>query len=312
MYVFLNQVAKQVTKEQLFNRLNEQLADSPAFFGHAVIDEQDETMMVMMKVFQQGVDNILSTGDERVTEQQVEACQDLVDKRIATLKPMAYVVGEVFFAGMKFCSDERALVPRSPLAELIINGFEKWQSHSTLQKALDLCTGGGCIGLALAHHYPESEVHLSDISSTALQLAASNRDQHQLQNRVSLICSDLFEQIDDKYDLILSNPPYVSLDEYQALPDEYKHEPQQGLVTELDGLRIPVEILYQSAGHLQSGGHLFLEVGYTDELLENAFPTIDFEWLEFFNGGQGVCVFSQKKLLEYRSLFKQYLETSTT
>ncbi len=309
MYVFLVKVAKQVTKEQLFNHLIEQLSTSDAFFGHAVIDEQDEAMMVLMKLLNQDVKTILSTGSELIDPQLVEQSESIVKQRINSLKPMAYILGQVDFAGLTFDIDERALIPRSPIAELIVYGFDQWNDMSQAASALDLCTGSGCIGIALAHHYQHLTVDISDISQQALKLATKNRKIHGLESRVNVIHSDLFNNIEAHYDVILTNPPYVSDDEYKELPVEYKHEPKKGLVTGMDGLRIPVEILFTAPDYLKKNGLLFLEVGYTHELLENAFGAIDFEWIDFSYGGEGVCVFSKEKLLEYRDLFKTYLET---
>lgn len=310
MYVFLVKVAKQVTKEQLFNHLIEQLSVSDVFFGHAVVDEQDEAMMILMKLLKQDVETILRTGSEIIDQKLIQQSELIVKTRINSLKPMAYILGQVDFAGLTFKIDERALVPRSPLAELIVGGFDHYIDLKYAARALDLCTGSGCIGIALAHYCQHLNVDISDISQQALDLASHNRDLHGLENRVNVIQSDLFDNLQGTYDLILSNPPYVSEHEYSELPEEYKHEPKKGLVTPMDGLKIPVEILLSAPDYLNEKGLLFLEVGYTHELLENAFAAIVFEWVDFSYGGEGVCVFTKEKLLECRDLFINYLETN--
>ncbi len=176
-----------------------------------------------------------------------------------------------------------------------------------MQSALDLCTGSGCIGIALAKYNPSIQVDISDISKEALELAHENIELHQLTPNVTAIQSDLFANLSKTYDLIVTNPPYVSESEYQELPQEYKIEPKLGLTTPQDGLQIPVEIMFRAPLFLNDGGYLFLEVGYTDELLDDAFPTIDFEWIDFENGGQGVCVLSKDQLVRFSAEFKKFL-----
>lgn len=297
---------KLVTKEQLFIQLIQQLSVNDLFHGHAVIDAEDEAMMVAMSVFDQGVEEILSSGDHEVSQADIDSTSMYIQERLTTLKPMAYILGHVNFCGLQFKSDERALVPRSPIAELIQNGFAPWVDTDKLSTALDLCTGSGCIGISLAKYYNHINVDVSDISHKALTLAQENKNL--LSVEVNVIQSDLFTNIKQKYDLIVTNPPYVSDLEYLDLPEEYKHEPKLGLVTEFDGLRIPVEIMMNAPNYLTDDGYLFLEVGYSDATLDLAFPQINIEWIDFLNGGQGVCVFSKKTLVEYHSLFKSFLE----
>lgn len=306
LYVFLKTDSFLVTKEQLFIQLVERLTSKKLFHGHAVIDVEDEAMMIVMSIFQQTVDEILSSGHENTTKTMQDKAYSLAEKRLATLKPMAYILGYVNFCGLMFNSDERALVPRSPIAELILNGFAPWVEMTQVSSVLDLCTGSGCIGVAIAHYHSNARVDISDISHKALTLAQENVNK--LAPDVNVVQSDLFTNITKKYDLIVTNPPYVSDAEYQELPEEYKQEPKLGLVTDKEGLRIPVEILLNAANYLNDDGHLFLEVGYSDDALDAAFPMINIEWVDFLNGGQGVCVFSKKMLLEYKHIFKSFLE----
>jgi len=310
LYVFLEKVTQLVTKEQLFIQLIEQLSSQELFYGHAVVDAEDEAMMVLMKLFDQGVEQILSSGTDSVLPQVIDEATSIVNERIASLKPMAYILGQVNFSGLLFHIDERALVPRSPIAELIINGFQPWVKMAKIHSVLDLCTGSGCIGIAVAQCFKHIHVDIADISKNALTLATTNIELHRAQYRVTAVRSDLFKSIKNSYDLIVTNPPYVSNEEYNNLAAEYKHEPKLGLVTEQQGLSIAVEILFKAAEYLNDGGYLFLEVGYSDEALDAAFAEIAFEWIDFLNGGQGVCVFSKKMLLKYQHYFKAFLETS--
>ncbi len=296
-----------MTKEQLFTQLFENLTDSGLFFGHGVIDAQDEAMMVMMHVFKQTVDEILCSGQIKVDMQTIKKAEKIVSQRLNTLKPMAYIVGEVQFAGLTFKSDKRALVPRSPIAELIGNDFQPWLNLNTINKALDLCTGSGCIGIALAKYNPHIQVDISDLSKDALSLAKTNIELHDLNQQVNAVQSDLFAELTGPYDLIVSNPPYVSENEYSQLPQEYKKEPKLGLTTPQEGLQIPVKIMLDAPEYLNENGLLFLEVGYTDELLEDTFPAVDFEWIDFENGGHGVCVLSKHQLLTFSKDFKNFL-----
>jgi ribosomal protein L3 glutamine methyltransferase len=295
-----------VTKEQLFFQLVEKLSSDKLFYGHAVIDQEDEAMMVAMHVFKQEVNEVLSSGNQLVSQSEIDSANSIVETRLSTLKPMAYILGEVSFCGFRFKSDERALVPRSPIAELIKNGFQPWLDISQVLTALDLCTGSGCIGLAIAKNFDHIKVDVSDISQKALTLAQENKNL--LSANIGIIQSDLFAQINRTYDLIVTNPPYVSDEEYSELPEEFKQEPKLGLTSECSGLKIPVEIMLKASKYLNDNGHLFLEVGYSDEALDKAFPQINIEWIDFLNGGQGVCVFSKQMLLEYQHLFKSFLE----
>jgi ribosomal protein L3 glutamine methyltransferase len=308
LYGFLSELTFSVTKEQLFIQLVQQLTASELFYGHAVIDAEDEVMMVLMKVFAEDVTQILSSGELPISEANINQAQQLIDKRLATRLPMAYIIGTVNFADLVFLIDDRALVPRSPIAELILNQFKPYLDISQIKSVLDLCTGSGCIGISIAKHYANMQVAISDISTAALDLAKDNINKHKV--NVKVIESDLFQAITAQYDLIVTNPPYVSDAEYQQLPMEYKQEPKLGLVSERDGLQIPVEIMLNAPQYLNLDGYLILEVGYSDGALSEAFKQIDFRWIDFLNGGQGVCVFSRKSLLEYQPYFKDFLSTA--
>ncbi len=296
-----------VTKEHVFIQLHQLLSDGKLFHGHGVIDAEDEAMMIMMTVFHQSVEEILSSGSSPVAVLERKKAIEFAQQRIATCQPMAYVLGVVNFAGLAFIIDNRALVPRSPIAELILNKFKNIIEIEKVDTALDLCTGSGCIGISVAKYFQEIQCDIADISSEALSLATDNIKKQNV--KISVIKSDLFQNVVKSYDLIISNPPYVSNDEYNELPFEYKCEPKLGLVAEQDGLKIPVQIMQDAPRYLTESGTLILEVGYSDELLDSVFPQIPFQWIEFSNGGQGVCVFTRKILLEYQHYFKEFLES---
>jgi ribosomal protein L3 glutamine methyltransferase len=221
-----------------------------------------------------------------------------VAQRIEKRTPVAFLVGEAWFAGHKFNCDARALIPRSPIAELITQKFQAL-IESPPRRILDLCCGGGCIGIACAHEFPDSQVDLVDLSEDCLALAADNVGLHKLAERVSCIRSDLFSGLDGTYDLIVSNPPYVSRQELQALPAEYRHEPQAGLLSHDDGLQIPLTLLQRAGDFLSSDGLLIMEVGYSAELLVHRLPDVPFLWLEFEHGGEGVFALQAAQLRQY-------------
>jgi ribosomal protein L3 glutamine methyltransferase len=198
---------------------------------------------------------------------------------------------------LAFYVDERVLIPRSPIAELLENGLQPWLGKKPPHKILDLCTGCACIAIAAAYIFPEAEISASDISTAALEVAAINVDQHALKQQVSLYQSDLFASLPKvKYDVILCNPPYVSAASMQALPEEYRHEPRLALMSEKNGLDIPIKILTEAKHYLAEQGLLILEVGESQERLEAAFPQFPFTWCQFERGGEGVLVITHDEL----------------
>lgn len=227
-----------------------------------------------------------------------------IQERVSRRVPTAYLVGEAWFAGMSFKVTPDVLIPRSPIAELIERGFAPWLAGPP-QRILDLCCGSGCIGIATAVHLPETSVDLVDISLDALQVAGRNAADHGVEDRVEFIQSDGFKSLEGRrYDLIVANPPYVSVAEVDALPPEYAHEPVLGLVSGEDGLDLPVRILSEAATHLNAGGVLILEVGDSADRLAALFPDVPFRWAEFERGGGGVAIIDRAELVAFAELFE--------
>ena len=236
--------------------------------------------------------------DCRVTESEKRAIQSLFEERISSRVPAPYLTGKAWFAGLEFEITRDVLVPRSPIGELILNHFDPWIEYDRVGRILDLCTGSGCIGIASAAQFPDAEVDLVDISREALQVARRNVEKHHLEEQVSIIESDLFDEVprDRRYDLILSNPPYVSREEYNSLPGEYLHEPRIGLEAGEDGMEIVARILARAGSYLAPGGIMIVEVGASAEFLLERFPGYPFMWLDFEHGGDGVFLLTREQL----------------
>jgi ribosomal protein L3 glutamine methyltransferase len=280
--------------EQLIEGLARELDSAEVYYGHGTDNAWDEAYWLVRTLLrrdgQDAVENDLTPSPA-----MLEELSTLLELRIRNRKPLAYLLHEAWFAGLPFYVDERVLVPRSPMAELILSDFSHLLKTRPC-KILDLCTGSGCIGIAAAMQYPESSVVLSDLSLAALEVAQINIRQHELDGRVEALQSDLFLSLHGRFDLILCNPPYVGEAEYHMLPAEYHQEPAQGLLSDDNGLAIPLQIIRQAADFLTEDGCLILEVGNSWELLEAALPGESLLWLEFENGGYGVCAFYARQL----------------
>jgi len=297
----------------IFDQSVDFLSKHDVFYGHGVELAEDEVVLLLMHVLQVEFDALNKMSNENIGTVQKERIEKLLSQRVSKKIPMVYLVGFAVFAGLRFKVDERVLIPRSPFVELIDSGFEPWVDLSSVSHVMDLCTGSGCIGLAIAHYFEYAQVDLVDLSKDALQIASENVEALGLSERVSCIESDLFASIntqsDELYDLIVANPPYVDEEEYQNLPLEYSHEPKMALVSAIKGMELPIKILLQAPIYLSEEGCLFLEVGYNDGILCDFFPNVPFKWIEFDLGGQGICVFNRCDLLKYRTEFKEFLES---
>ncbi len=274
-------------------------AASPLFFGHGTDNVWDEAVQLVMRSLHLPLENNTVFLDARLTCEERNTILERIDRRVNERVPLAYLLGEAWFMGMPFHVDERVLVPRSPIAELIENGFQPWLGDRPVERILDLCTGSGCIGIGAASVFVDAEVVLSDISADALEVAESNIDLHGLRGRVSAVQSDVFEKVEGRFDVIVSNPPYVDAEDLADMPDEYRHEPELGLAAGQDGLDIAHRILAGAADHLTPGGLLVVEVGNSWAALDDAYPDLPLTWLEFENGGDGVFVIGEAELRQW-------------
>ncbi len=282
---------------QYIDELAQRFEAAGLHYGHGTDNAADEAVYLVFA----GLDLDFNMSPEQWAERIVqpaehERLEALARQRIEQRIPVAYLVGQAWFAGMAFHSDERALVPRSPIAELIDGGFEPLLAGAP-SRILDLCAGGGCIGIACAAAFPSAQVELAELSADALKLARANVRRHGLEERVQLRHGDLFDAVEGFYDLIVANPPYVSEQEWQELPTEYGREPAMGLLAEDNGLSIPLTILARAADHLNDGGVLILEVGHSWQLLQQRLADVPLLWLEFEHGGEGVLAMTREQLL---------------
>ena len=266
------------------------------FFGHGTDNAWDEAVQLIMPTLHLPWDCPPDLVNARLTLEERRKLLEVIERRIEERVPAPYITGIAGFAGMEFIVDERVLVPRSPIAELIGQEFQPWlQSYP--HRILDLCTGGGCIGIACAHAFTDAEVVLSDISNGAIEVANANIAKHQLQDQVSAVQSDLFAALaGERFDLIVSNPPYVNQEDLASMPQEFQAEPAIALGSGADGLDFTRRLLAEARDHLTDNGLLVVEVGNSWPALEAAFPELPFTWVDFESGGHGVFVLSAAEL----------------
>ena len=270
-------------------------------FGHSYDNALDEATQLTLHALHLPHDLSPVYGQARLTMEEKRKILALFRRRIEERVPAAYLTGEAWFAGLCFKTDPRALVPRSPIAELIESGFEPWLGGRQVRRALDLCTGSGCIAIAMAHYNPEWEVDGVDISDDALALAAENKARLHADN-VTLIRSDLFANLQGRhYDLIVTNPPYVTDAETDALPKEYSYEPELGLRAGPDGLDLVLRILRDAPLHLNQDGLLICEVGESERHLVRLLPELDLAWIEFKVGQMGVFAVECRELIAHHA-----------
>lgn len=285
------------TAAQALAKASRRLARADVYFGHGTETPEDDAAALLYYVMGWTSPPPTSRWRRPLTRRQQAAYEALLELRIGTRQPAVYLTGTTWFAGIPLRTDARALVPRSPLAELIEQQFRPWVDPTQVRTILDLCTGGGCIALACAHHLPWTRVEATDISREALSLARENRRALGLTRRVRLVESDHFEALRGRrYDIIVSNPPYVGERELRALPAEYRHEPELGLAAGKDGLDSVRVILAQAARHLEPKGILVVEVGNTEAAVRKRWPHLPFTWLDFERGGGGVFLLTREQL----------------
>jgi ribosomal protein L3 glutamine methyltransferase len=297
------------TLESALHYSADRLATSGVFFGHGTDSAWDEAVHLVLAVAgleATSSDAVLATP---FTAAQWESLLHLLIRRIDDRVPLPYLLGKAWFAGLEFTCDERAIIPRSPIAELILNEFAPWYAGKPPQRLLDLCCGGGCIGIAAAVYNPNLAVDCADLDPAALALASENIDKFGLSERVRVIQSDAFSALplssEERYDIILSNPPYVDSDDLAGMPAEFGHEPDLALGSGADGLDLTRIVLRQASDYLTDHGILVLEVGNSQQALEAAYPDVPFTWLEFEQGGHGVFVLTAAQLKEFGASLRQ-------
>ena len=270
-------------------------------FGHSFDNAIDEATQLVLHALHMPHDLSPVYGQSRLTSEEKDDILELFRRRIEDRIPAAYLTGETWFAGLSFKSDARALVPRSPIAELIESGFEPWLGGREVNHALDICTGSGCIAIAMGHYNPNWQVDGVDISDEALTLAEENKERLMADN-VRLLKSDLFSAVaGEKYELIVTNPPYVTHDETDALPPEYAHEPELGLRAGDDGLDLALRILRDAPDHLTDDGLLICEVGEAEQALVELLPELPLAWVEFKVGQMGIFVAERADLVAHHA-----------
>lgn len=273
-------------------------------FGHSMDNALDESTQLVLHALHLPHDLGPAYGQAKLLADEKATVLALFERRINERIPACYLTGEAWFAGLSFKSDQRALVPRSPIAELIENGYEPWLGGREVERALDMCTGSGCIAIATAHYQPHWQVDGVDISDEALALAAENKERLHADN-VRLLKSNLFESLQGEvYDLIVTNPPYVTHAETDALPKEYSHEPELGLRAGDDGLDLALKILRDAPTHLSENGLLICEVGEAENALARLLPEVPFSWVEFKVGQMGIFVLEREDMVAHHARIK--------
>lgn len=276
---------------------------SDLYYGHGYDNAWDEAQQLVLAALYLPADVPEAMYQSRLTLVEKERVIHLIETRLGTRQPVAYLTNSAWFCGSEFYVDERTIVPRSPIGELIMQKFAGLIDHDP-KRILDMCTGSGCIAIACAQQFLEAEVDAVDLSLDALDVAQINIERHGLAERVFPISSDLFNDIPkDKYDLIVTNPPYVDEEDLDDMPQEFHFEPEMSLGSGADGLDITKRILAQAADYLTDNGVLVCEVGNSMVHLIEQFPTVPFNWIEFKNGGLGVFSLTRAQLVEYRQLF---------
>jgi ribosomal protein L3 glutamine methyltransferase len=284
----------------LITRAVRRLRRAKVFYGHGTDNARDEAFALVFHVMKLPHDAPPGALKRAASRAQVARFEDLLARRIDERLPLPYLTHESWFAGLPFYVDERVLIPRSPIAELIERRFAPWVEPGRVRSVLDMGTGSGCIALACAKAFPRARVDATDIDAGALEVAAINRRRLRLTRRVRLLASDHFQELsDDSYDIIVSNPPYVGEREMRGLPREYRHEPRHALASGREGLDSVAIILRSAAHHLRPLGLLVVEVGNTERALMRAFPRVPFTWLDFERGGGGVFLLTREQLEQH-------------
>lgn len=284
-----------------------QFNQADLYFGHGINNAWDEAISLVMFTLNLPENLFEQVFSCKLTEQEKQEALNIIEKRIIEEIPAAYLTNQAVFAKLPFYVDQRVLVPRSPIGELIENKFSTLiNEQQSPQRILDLCTGSGCIAIACAYAFPDADIDAVDLSIDALNVANINIENHGLSEQVIPIQSDVFSGVEGQvYDLIVTNPPYVDQEDVDSLPQEYLHEPEMGLGCGEDGLDIVRKILAESAQYLSENGILICEVGNSQIHVSSVYPSVPFKWLTFERGGHGVFMLTKAELEKFSGIFKQ-------
>lgn len=272
--------------------------ESNIFFGHGTDNAYDEAVWLILSALHLPHDTLENFLDARLLPSERTRLHELIHRRITDRTPTAYLVNEAWLKGYKFYVDERVIVPRSFIAELLEDGLSPWIEYPEMvESAADICTGSGCLGVLLANAFPNAQVDVVDISPDALAVADINISHYGLENQVHTIESDMFSNLAGKtYDLIISNPPYVDAPSMEALPEEYRNEPQIALGSGIAGLDHTHTLLREAKQHLNDNGLLVVEIGHNRDALLEAYPELPFTWLEVDSGNEFVFLLTKEQL----------------
>lgn len=277
-------------------------------FGHGTSNALDESAAIVLHTLHLPYNLSPVYLDSVLTLPERQAVIELIERRIRERIPSAYLTHEAIFAGLSFYVDERVLIPRSPIAELIESQFSPWVDPAEVGAILDLCTGSACIAIACAFAFPDAMIDAVELSDDALAVAEFNIKKHDLTDEIALYKSDLFDALPAQhYDIIVSNPPYVALEEWQNLPIEFHREPAMGFKGGKNGLDLVLRLLAKAQDFLTERGVLIVEVGSSADTLQSLFSDVPFYWLEFERGGDGVFLLTAEQVRQYTPLFKQAL-----
>lgn len=280
-----------------------QFENSDIFYGHGTDNSYDEAAWLIMSALHLPMETLNNFLDARLTKPERDKLAQFIEQRITQHTPTAYLLKEAWLQGFKFYVDERVLIPRSFIAELLANDLSPWiEFPEMIESAADICTGSGCLGVLLANSFPNAAIDVIDISQDAIDVCNINIANYGLENQVTAIKSDMFSALKDenhvrkKYDIIISNPPYVDAPSMAALPAEYQNEPQLALGSGTAGLDHTHTLLREAANYLNDDGILIVEIGHNREALEAAYPNTMFNWLETSSGNEFVFLLTKDQL----------------
>ncbi|HQC28224.1 MAG TPA: 50S ribosomal protein L3 N(5)-glutamine methyltransferase [Methylotenera sp.] len=276
-----------------------QFENSDIFYGHGTDNSYDEAVWLIMSALHLPMETLNNFIDARLTKPERDKLAQFIEQRITKHTPTAYLLKEAWLQGFKFYVDERVLIPRSFIAELLANDLSPWvEFPEMIESAADICTGSGCLGVLLANSFPNAAIDVVDISQDAIDVCNINIAKYGLENQITAIKSDMFSALaGKKYDIIISNPPYVDAPSMAALPAEYQNEPQLALGSGTAGLDHTHTLLREAASYLNDDGLLIVEIGHNREALEAAYPNTIFNWLETSSGNAFVFLLTKEQLI---------------